>query len=71
MTGNNGHESMAKDQLQVQQVEQIFLPDKIKSLIIAKDTFSSTVNILGAESGGGEPLTDFIIKGNETNSNIC
>ena len=70
MTDNDGNESMSKDQLQVHQVEQIFLSDKIKSLIVVKETFGSTVNILGAKSGGGEPLADFIIKGNETNSNI-
>ncbi len=35
-----------------------------------KETFGSTVNILGVESGGSESLADFIIKGNEMNSTI-
>ncbi len=70
MIDNDGNESMSKDQLQAHQVEQIFLSTKIKSFIIVKETFGSTVNILGVESGGSESLADFIIKGNEMNSTI-
>jgi len=35
---------------------------------LVKELFGSTTNILGAESGGSEPLADFIIKSNETDS---
>ncbi len=35
--------------------------------ILVKETFGSTTNILGAESGGSESLANFIIQGNETN----
>jgi hypothetical protein len=35
-----------------------------------KETFGSTVGVLGAESGGSESLADFIIKGNAKNSTI-
>ncbi len=38
--------------------------------ILVKETFGSTTNILGAESGGSESLADFIIKGNAKNSTI-
>jgi hypothetical protein len=71
MIDNDGNESMSKDQLQAHQVRQFFIPStKTKSFIVVKETFGSTVNVLGAESGGSESLADFIIKGNAKNSTI-
>jgi hypothetical protein len=44
------------------------IKENLVSYTSVKEIFGSTINILGAESGGSESLADFIIKGNEIDS---
>ncbi len=67
MIKNDGNAYMSKGQQLANQVERPILQDTKRDILLSdlvKELFGSTINILGAETGGGEPLADFIVKGN-------